>query len=148
MYNKTLYHIRRGAVTTYRIYIITSPQELRCQTFIVLPTRDHFALIYSTTVKGQSRDRIPVVVRFSAPVQTGPGAQPASCTVGTGSFPGVKSSQDVMLTPHPHLVSQSRKRRAIPQLPHGPYSLYKGGLLLYNRKTFSYGMCGELHYHF
>ena len=28
--------------------------------------------------------------RFSAPVQTGPGAQPASYTMGTGSFPGVK----------------------------------------------------------
>jgi len=28
--------------------------------------------------------------RFSGPVQTGPGAQPTSCTVGTGSFPGVK----------------------------------------------------------
>ena len=28
--------------------------------------------------------------RFSAPVQTGPGAHPASCIMGTGSFPGVK----------------------------------------------------------
>ena len=28
--------------------------------------------------------------RFSAPVQTGPGAQPASYTMGTGSLPGVK----------------------------------------------------------
>ena len=28
--------------------------------------------------------------RFSAPVQTGPGAHLASCTVGTGSFPEVK----------------------------------------------------------
>ena len=28
--------------------------------------------------------------RFIAPVQTGPGADSASCTVGTGSFPGVK----------------------------------------------------------
>ena len=28
--------------------------------------------------------------RFSAPVQTGPGAHPASSTMGTGSFPGVK----------------------------------------------------------
>ena len=28
--------------------------------------------------------------RFSVPVQTGPGAHPASCTMGTGSFPGVK----------------------------------------------------------
>ena len=28
--------------------------------------------------------------RFSAPVQTGPAAYPASCAMGTGSFPGVK----------------------------------------------------------
>ena len=28
--------------------------------------------------------------RLSVPVQTGPGAHPASCTMGTGSFPGVK----------------------------------------------------------
>ena len=27
--------------------------------------------------------------RFSAPVQSGPGANPASYTMGTGSFPGV-----------------------------------------------------------
>jgi hypothetical protein len=31
--------------------------------------------------------------RFSAPVQTGPGAHPASCKMRTGSFPGVKSSR-------------------------------------------------------
>jgi hypothetical protein len=34
--------------------------------------------------------RIPVGARFFAHVQTGPEAHPASCTVGTGSFPGVK----------------------------------------------------------
>jgi len=45
-----------------------------------------------------------VGVRFSAPVQTGPGAHPASSTMGTGSFPGVKSGQSMMLTPHPLLV--------------------------------------------
>ena len=28
--------------------------------------------------------------RFSAPIQTGPGSHPASKTMGTGSFPGVK----------------------------------------------------------
>jgi hypothetical protein len=28
--------------------------------------------------------------RFSSPVQAGPGAQPTSYTMGTGSFPGVK----------------------------------------------------------
>jgi len=46
----------------------------------------------------------PWGARFSAPVQTGPGAHPASCTTGTGSFPGVKSGQGVRLTPHPLLV--------------------------------------------
>jgi len=29
-------------------------------------------------------------MRISTPVQTGPAAHPASCTMGTGSFPGVK----------------------------------------------------------
>ena len=43
--------------------------------------------------------------------------QPASCTMGTGSFPGVKSGRGVTLTPHPYLVPWSRKSRAIPLLP-------------------------------
>ena len=65
---------------------------------------------------GRSRDRIPVGARFSAPVQTGPGAHPASCTMGTGSFPGVKSGRGVTLTPHHLLRPWSRKGRAIPLL--------------------------------
>jgi hypothetical protein len=55
--------------------------------------------------------------RFSASVQTGPGAHPASCTMGTGSFPGLKSGQAVTLTPNPLLVPWSRKGRAILLLP-------------------------------
>ena len=55
--------------------------------------------------------------RFSVPVQTGPGAHQASCAMGTGSFPGVKSGWGVTLTPHTLLVSWSRKSRAIPLLP-------------------------------
>ena len=55
--------------------------------------------------------------RFSAPVQTGPGTQTVSCTVGTGSFAGVKSGGGVLLTPHLLLVPWSRKSRAIPLLP-------------------------------
>jgi hypothetical protein len=39
--------------------------------------------------------------RFSAPVQTGPGAHPASCTMDTGPLKGVKSGQGVTLNPHP-----------------------------------------------
>jgi hypothetical protein len=36
--------------------------------------------------------------RFSVPVQTGPGAQPAFCTMGTGSFPGVESGRGLTQT--------------------------------------------------
>jgi len=62
-------------------------------------------------------DRITVGPRLSAPVQTGPGAHPASCKMGTGSFPEVKSGRGVTLTPHPLLVPWSWKSRAIPLLP-------------------------------
>ena len=45
------------------------------------------------------------------------GAHPASCTMGTGSFPGVKSGRVVTLTPHRLLVLRSWKSRAIRLLP-------------------------------
>jgi hypothetical protein len=57
---------------------------------------------------GRSGDRIPVEVKFSVPVQTGPEAHPASCTMGTGSFPGVRCGRGVTLTPHPLLVPRSK----------------------------------------
>jgi len=60
---------------------------------------------------------MPVGARFSKPVQTGPGAHPAYCTLGTGSFLGVKSGRGVMLTPHPLLMPWSRKGRVVPLLP-------------------------------
>jgi hypothetical protein len=88
--------------------------------------------------------------RFPAPLQTGPGAVPATCTMGTGSFPEVKSGRGVTLTPHPLLVPRSRKGRAIPLLtlwavrpvqslsactvelylysPCGPYGLYRASV--------------------
>jgi len=43
----------------------------------------HWAL--RLTTDRNFRDRIPVETRFSAPVQTGPGAYLASSTNGTGS---------------------------------------------------------------
>jgi hypothetical protein len=55
--------------------------------------------------------------RFSTPDPTDPGAQPASCTMGTGSLPGVKIGRGVTLTPHPLLVPWSKKGRYIPLLP-------------------------------
>jgi hypothetical protein len=61
---------------------------------------------------GRSGDRIPVGARFSAPVQTGPGAHTAARTMDTKSFPGVKSGRGMTLTPHSLLVPWSRKCRA------------------------------------
>ena len=61
---------------------------------------DYGGCVYSLVPRGQevlittwalprrrSGDRIPVAARFSATVQTGSGAHPASCTMGTGFFP-------------------------------------------------------------
>ena len=66
--------------------------------------------------------------RFSAPVQTGPGAHPASCRMGTRCFPGVKSGRGVTLTSHPFVVPWSRKGRAIPYSLYGPYGLYRASV--------------------
>ena len=44
--------------------------------------------------------------RFSAPVQTVPGAHPASCTTGAGSFSGVKRPGPHV--DHPHLAPMLR----------------------------------------
>ena len=85
--------------------------------------------------------------RLAAPVQTGRGAHPASCTMGIGSFPGVEIGRGLTLTPQPLLVPWSRKSRAITLLPlwavqsvqnlsactvqlylyspYGPYGLYR-----------------------
>ena len=62
-------------------------------------------------------------MRFTAPVQTGHEAHPASCTYnGYRVFPG---DRGVTLTPHPLVVPWSRKSRAIPLLPCGLYVLYR-----------------------
>jgi hypothetical protein len=52
-------------------------------------------------------------------VQTGSGAHPASCTVGTGGpFPGGKKrGRGVTLTTHPHLVPRSRMSRSYTSSP-------------------------------
>ena len=52
----------------------------------------------------------------------------SACTIGTGSFPGVKSDRGVRLTIHPLLVPWSKKCRAIPLLPYGPYGLYRASV--------------------
>ena len=63
---------------------------------------------------GRSGDRIPVGRDFP-PVQTDPGAHPASCVQWVPSLSrGVKYGRGVLLTTHPLLVPRSWKSRAIP----------------------------------
>jgi hypothetical protein len=59
----------------------------------------------------------PIGARFSAPVQTGLGSHPASCTVGTMFLSRGQSGQCVALTNHPDLALGLRKNRALPLLP-------------------------------
>jgi hypothetical protein len=75
--------------------------------------------------------------RFSTPVQTGPGAHPVYCKMGTGSFPGVKSGRGVTLTPHPLLVPLVMKEQSYTFIPPMgctactvPQCLYRGALYL------------------
>ena len=52
--------------------------------------RDRSVVIVTPLLAGQSGDRIPVGVRFSAPVQTVSETHPNYCTMRSGSFPGFK----------------------------------------------------------
>ena len=53
---------------------------------------------------GWSGYRITVRARFSVLVQTGPGAYPASCTMGTGSLSWGQNRLGVALTTHSHIA--------------------------------------------
>ena len=54
--------------------------------------QDSAQSVYRIAKNGRSGDRILLRARFSAPVHTGPGAHPASCTRGTGPFYGGKAA--------------------------------------------------------
>jgi len=86
------YYVEENNSSNANIYIV--PKIYTCNLF---------------TKAGQSGDRFLVGARFFAPVQTGPGAHPASCTMGTESFPGVKSGRGVTLTPNTLLVPLVKK---------------------------------------
>jgi hypothetical protein len=68
--------------------------------------------------------------RFSAPVQTGPGAHSASYTMVTGFFPGIKRPGRGVH--HPHLAPRLKKESSYTSTP--PLSLrglLQGDLYLY-----------------
>jgi hypothetical protein len=69
--------------------------------------------------------------RNFSPVQTGPGPHLASCTMGTGSLPGVKCGRGVLLTTHSLQAPRSSKSRgtSIPLPPLG-YNRACNGVIL------------------
>ena len=98
-----------------RRYLSFSSCQQNSVVFTSFPCLTHaqstsFFLIHLTDSlwAGRSGDRIPVGARFSAPVQTGPGAHPASYTMGTGSFPGIKRPRRGVDHP-PHLALRLKK---------------------------------------
>jgi hypothetical protein len=63
-------------------------------------------------------------------VQTGSGANPASCTIGIGDpFPGAETRPGVMLTTNPHLVPRSRMGRSYTPSPPNAYVACSGTAL-------------------
>ena len=106
------------------------PMKIHPQAANLVTNEQKYRALYikAWLLAGRSADRIPVGARFSAPVQTGPGARPASCTMGTGSFPGVKSGRDVTLTPTPFWCRGQERVELYLYFPYGPYGLYRASV--------------------
>jgi hypothetical protein len=85
---------------------------------------------YSDSLRaGRSGDRIPVGTRFTAPIQTSSEAHPASCTMGAGSFPGVKRPGRGADHPPPYSVPRYTERStAIPLLSPKRFQAYTKGV--------------------
>ena len=69
--------------------------------------------------------------RVSAPVQTGSGAYPASCTMGTGSFTGVNRPRRGVNHPPPSSVEVKERVELYLYSPSGPSWPVLGELYLY-----------------
>jgi hypothetical protein len=70
----------------------------------------------ASIVSGYVLDVRAIEVR--SPAETGSGAHPASCRIGTGVLsPGLKRGRGVTLITHPHLVPKSRMSRSYTSSP-------------------------------
>jgi hypothetical protein len=78
-------------------------------------------------------------------VQTGSGAHPSSCTMGTGGpFLGVKRGRGVTLTTHPHLVPRSRTSRSYTTLPPSAFMASSAKVFSYTRWRQDWDRCYQL----
>ena len=102
---------------------------------------------YSDSLRAErSGDRIPLGTRFSSPVQTDPGAHPASYTVGTGSFPAVKRP-GCAADHSPPFSAVVKKEQSYTSIPHmvrttctQPQCPYEGALYLFTFTGNSFGV--------
>ena len=104
-------------VYLYSPYGSTACTEPQCLCSTAIPLLPLWAVRPVQSLNACTRMRFTFTftsMSFSAPLHTGPGAHPASCTMGTGSLPGVKNGRGVTLTTYPFLVPLSWKSRAIP----------------------------------
>ena len=94
-----------GKSESYKIYLYVIFSSLS-----VFPGSRQLSRYSDSLWAGRSGDRIPVVARFTAPVQTGPGAHPASLLYNgyRVSFPGVKRPRRGVDHP-PHLAPWLKK---------------------------------------
>ena len=118
------YFLSDGLTTNclwYYIYILREPNFVDKRTnlgvCVYLFRIIYNVLILILTMGWTVRDRISVATRFSARPDR-PWAHPASCTMGTGSFPGVKCGRGALLTTHPFLVPRSWKSTSTHPLGH------------------------------
>jgi hypothetical protein len=72
--------------------------------------------------------------RFFTPVQTGPGAHPASYTMGTGSFPGLKRQGRDADHPPPSSVEVTTEWSYTSTSPLGLWGLLYGELYPYKER--------------
>jgi len=84
------------AVSPVVTVICVTGADINIYIYIVGPVAQS---VLRLTADWTIRDRITVGRDFP-PVLTGPVAHPAPCTMGTGSYPGVKFGRDVLLTTH------------------------------------------------
>ena len=76
---------------------------------------------YSDSLRaGQLGDRIAVYAKFTAPVQIGPRAHSASCTVGTGSLSRGQSAQGLEFHPPPSSAEVKERVKMYLYSPSGP----------------------------